>query len=252
MSELLPWFFYESCPKGLQIIEGEDAEVVVLFPEDPMLIQRISALPFVRKIRVRREPSVDYRRVVERSFRPLSVSGFRILAPWHRDGKGDGIVIRPGLAFGTGRHESTKIMIRLMKSIDIKGKRVVDVGCGSGILSIVAKRLGAGKVFAIDRDRDAVFSARENIFLNRVENISLACVDLDSLRGKFHVVLANLDTETFKTRAGKLLDLLDAQGTLVLSGILKGSVGEVSALFPTLRRTKSLTMGDFCGLVLQR
>ncbi len=82
------------------------------------------------------------------------------------------------MAFGTGRHESTKIMIKLMDAVNFTGKTVLDIGCGSGILALNAYLLGAKKIFAVDNDLDAVLNAKKNVSLNEANTINLACASL--------------------------------------------------------------------------
>ena len=108
------------------------------------------------------EPEQDYAELTKKYFRPIQIEGLTILAPWNKTKrKGPRILIEPGMAFGTGRHESTRLMIKLMGSIDFKGKKVLDIGCGSAILSLYAALLGAKKVLAVDNDEDTVLSARK-------------------------------------------------------------------------------------------
>jgi ribosomal protein L11 methyltransferase len=252
MVELLPPIVYDVAPNGFQIIEEKDSDVLLLYAWDRSALERLSSLPFVREIQIESQQVTDYARAAEESFGPIRICGMRIVAPWYRKRRAEDIVITPGMAFGTGRHESTKIMIRLMKGIEMRGRRVIDLGCGSGILSIFAKRLGARKVFAIDRDPHAILSARENMSLNGVREASLACVDIACLKGRFDVVLSNLDIETFREHAGKIGGLVDVPGTLVLSGILRESKREVCGLFPSFEMKRSVSIGEFCGIVLER
>jgi ribosomal protein L11 methyltransferase len=136
------------------------------------------------------------------------------------------IVIEPSLGFGTGHHASTRLCLRAMQALDLRGKSVIDVGTGSGVLAIAAVKLGAARVTAIDTDADAVASARENGARNEVavdwQTADVAAADRSYLRDRhaspaFDVVLANLTGAWLRRLAGPLLGL--AGGTLVLSGL---------------------------------
>ncbi len=89
------------------------------------------------------------------------------------------------MAFGTGRHESTRLMMKMMRDVDFTGKRVLDLGCGSGLLSLYARLKGAKYVYAVDNDLDAVLSAQKNVLLNEASGIELVCADLKDVRGRY-------------------------------------------------------------------
>ena len=97
-------------------------------------------------------------------------------------------------------------MIKLMGSIDFKGKKVLDIGCGSAILSLYAALLGAKKVLAVDNDEDTVISARKNIELNNTSVIEIVCSDLQHVSGTYDIVLANIDIRTFRATSPHITD----------------------------------------------
>jgi ribosomal protein L11 methyltransferase len=123
------------------------------------------------------------------------------------------------MAFGTGRHESTKLMVRMMDSIPLRGKRVLDLGSGSGVLAVNAALLGATPVVAIDHDPLAAEAMKKSCEMNGTGDILLVCGDIAALSGEFDVVLANLDFETFSSRAAGLLPRVAPSGYLIVSGI---------------------------------
>ncbi len=172
---------------------------------------RESGLP-VKKSTVVKEELQDYVALTKKYFRPITVSGVTILAPWQKSRKtGPVVVIDPGMAFGTGRHESTKLMLRMMNRIDLKNRKVLDVGSGSGILALRAAQKGA-LVTAIDRDPLAAAAARHNFALNGMHQILLACTDLENLKGRFDVVLANLDFDTVAKHYGTIVSRVSSGG----------------------------------------
>lgn len=142
----------------------------------------------------------------------------------------DDVVLRldPGLAFGTGTHATTALCLERLARTPLEGQRVLDVGCGSGILAIAAARLGATAV-AVDHDPQARRATLENSRGNGVE-IEVAC-RLDAVDSSFDVVLANLVAGTIRELADALVARLAPAGELVLSGILAGQVEWVMDAF---------------------
>ena len=130
------------------------------------------------------------------------------------------VVIDPSMGFGTGHHETTRLCLRLLQDVDVCGKRVIDVGTGSGVLALAAWRLGARTVTAVDADPDALLNARENIQSN---GASAAIEVIESDLGALgippaDVVLANLTGAVIHRRAAALLRLVAPAGSLIVSG----------------------------------
>lgn len=250
--EFLPEELYRLSPSGVEILEKKDYTILSFFPEDPETFIKYASVSLeYKKIEIKKERLKNFIKITRDSFTPIKIGSLYILPPWEKKKK-NSIVILPGLAFGTGRHESTKIMIKLMERIDMEGKRVIDLGCGTGILSIFASKLKAKKVFAIDHDFDAVLSAKKNFLLNRIENTALACIDLQFLKGEFDIILANLDFETFERNKEVIKNLLKKDGLLVISGILKDERKRVISLFHPLKSLTTLSVGDFSGTIFKK
>jgi ribosomal protein L11 methyltransferase len=173
-------------------------------------------------------PEQDWGENWKRFFRPVQVtSRFVVKPPWsyRRVKKGQiSIDITPGMAFGTGTHATTKLCIRALEE-RLKKKRllVLDVGTGSGILSIAAARLGAAEVLGLDNDGVAVEMARENVMQNRVSDIvKIRKGSIGDARNRFDVVVANIDLKRLRRMRKPLLHHLKNKGFLILSGILEG------------------------------
>jgi predicted methyltransferase len=146
--ELLPENVFTEC-NGVWVEEMDGEILIKCYPKrvEPFLRHvRTLGLP-IKEIRVVKEDLQDYVALTKKYFRPITVSGLTILAPWQQRSKGGPtIVIEPGMAFGTGRHESTKLMLRMINRIDLKGRSVLDLGSGSGILALCTTLRGARKV----------------------------------------------------------------------------------------------------------
>ena len=218
--EILPEFALAECG-GVWVEESNGETLIRCYPKKvgPFLRHvRESGLP-VKKSTIVKEELQDYVALTKKYFRPITVSGLTILAPWQKTRKtGPVVVIDPGMAFGTGRHESTKLMLRMMNRIDLKNRKVLDVGSGSGILALRAAQKGA-HVTAIDRDPLAVAAAKHNFALNGMHQILLACTDLENLKGRSDVVLANLDFDTVAKHYGTIVSRVSSGGQLLISGI---------------------------------
>jgi ribosomal protein L11 methyltransferase len=137
------------------------------------------------------------------------------------------------MAFGTGTHASTKLCIRaLEKALRRKGLSVLDVGTGSGILSIAAARMGAREVLGVDTDEEAVEVARGNVMQNRVSDIAkVRKGSIGRIRRQFDVVVANIDLRGLRRMRQPLLRHLKSKGLLILSGLLEGEGEKLSQAY---------------------
>lgn len=145
------------------------------------------------------------------------------------------IVVQPSMGFGTGHHATTRLCLAAMQQIDMRGKTVIDVGTGSGVLAIAASLLGAANVIAFDDDSDAVAAARENLSLNPRSRVTLQVGDLrDAAPANADVVLANLTGALLASTADRLKQLTDSGGRLILSGFMASEEREVLDAFAPL------------------
>ena len=163
------------------------------------------------------------------------------------------IAIDPGIAFGTGTHETTFLTVRLMEKYLRKGCRVLDVGCGTGILSIAASMLGAGEVLGIDIDEEAVRAAEENIGRNGVaHNVRAVRGDLTDRVGayKADVVVANLLTPLVIALTDQIAEHLADGGVFISSGILDEHTARVVEHLESrdFRVLETLSEGGWCAI----
>ena len=148
----------------------------------------------------------------------------------------------PGLAFGTGSHPTTRLCLEWVASQDWEGLRVLDFGCGSGILGLAALRLGAAEVTAIDHDPQALLATRENAAYNGLlgerplkEQLIVGTQQLlDSKTATFDVVIANILANPLIELAGLITDLTRVGGRIILSGLLADQVEAVQSAYPEM------------------
>lgn len=160
----------------------------------------------------------------ESSFQPVEVGNeVRIRAEFHESvpGFAHDLVITPQMAFGTGHHATTRLMVEAMLGLDLKDKQVCDLGCGTGVLAILAEQRGASEVLAIDIDMNAVKNARENVTRNGCTRIVVDKGDARSLQGKmFDAILANIERNTLMEAMPLMYAALRKGGMLLLSGFV--------------------------------
>ena len=206
-------------------------------------------------------PEQDWGETWKRFFKPFRVTSRVVVnPPWSsfQPKKNEvSIVINPGMAFGTGTHATTKLCIRaLEKGLKKKGLSVLDVGTGSGILSILAARIGAGEVLGIDTDEVAVEVARENVRQNRVSDlVQVRKGSVGHLRRQFDVVVANIDFRGLRRMRQPLLRHLKRKGLLVLSGLLEGQGDRLRQYYidtGLLRWAQSTREGEWICLTFQK
>jgi ribosomal protein L11 methyltransferase len=200
---------------------------------------------------------VDWTEIFRRHHRPVTI-GHRLLVapPWDvpaAPGR-EVLVIEPGMAFGTGQHETTRGCLEAIETT-VATKRVtsaLDVGTGSGILALALARLGVARVVAVDVDRAVLPLARANLIANRAPAVHLVAGTTAAVRGRFDLVVANLLAKTVVDEAPALARVVAIAGHLVLSGILEEQVPDVLAAYPGWRVDTSRGDGEWRTLGLVR
>ncbi|MGB3289091.1 MAG: 50S ribosomal protein L11 methyltransferase [Burkholderiaceae bacterium] len=187
-------------------------------------------------------PDADWVRLTQAQFQPIKVGERIWIVPsWHRDnpdvptlrdGAADGLIhieLDPGLAFGTGSHPTTHLCLEWLAAGLRGAETVLDYGCGSGILAIAARMLGAGATLAVDIDEQAVQSTRYNAKVNGVELQAMLPDGLPA--GQFQLVVANILSNPLKVLAPMLANRVAPGGHLVLSGVLERQAQEVAGAY---------------------
>lgn len=174
--------------------------------------------------KVQLQPVEDWNAEWRKHFEPFQpVEGLWIYPPWievPEKHQRKSLIIDPQMAFGTGHHETTRLMLDYCLDVDFAEKSVLDLGTGSGILAMVAQRRGGKTVCGVDYDPVAIDNAIHNARLNHLTTITYAVGTLESVTEKFDIVLANINLNVLNAIAGQLYHCLHPGGTLLLSGLL--------------------------------
>ena len=174
----------------------------------------------------------DWVRATQAQFGPLCIAGKLWIVPsWDQPPPGAGVVLRldPGLAFGTGSHPTTRLVLAWLATAPLAGARVLDYGCGSGILAIAAAKLGAARVDALDIDPDALAATAENARLNDVDVRAFAPDALGP--ASYDIVVSNILAQPLILLAPLLAARTARAGRIALSGILAAQSAEVGAAY---------------------
>lgn len=178
------------------------------------------------------EPYKNWNQIWESEFKPVIIDDFvAVRASFHApvENVQHEIIITPKMSFGTGHHATTYMMMNAMKNINFKNKIVLDFGTGTGILSILAEKLGAKEIVAVDYDENCIENAGENIINNHCGNIKLVKADNAKLYKSFDIILANIfdiilaniNKNIIVENLPVLAKQLNNGGYLLLSGLLK-------------------------------
>ena len=213
------------------------SHVVALFAQESQAqeaAQLLSAQDFFEAclvIGVQVVADQDWVRLTQSQFAPVEITpDFWIVPTWHEPPAQARQIIRldPGLAFGTGTHPTTRMCLRWIAQHGVQGQRVLDYGCGSGILAIGAAKYGALNIDAVDIDEAAVTSTVLNAEANGV--VLLAGLP-DKAKGQYQTVLANILATPLKVLAPLLCSYVASGGSLVLAGILERQADELKAAY---------------------
>jgi ribosomal protein L11 methyltransferase len=206
---------------------------------------RVAKRALGTRARIERLLGDAWRDAWKEHFRPFRLcNGLWVRPPWqaHRAKRGETVlVLEPGRAFGTGLHETTRLVARVIASLQlreasrlrsVRSQRVLDVGTGSGILSLAALAFGARSALGIDIDADAIDVANENAKRNTMrKRASFSTTPLARVKGTFDLVLANIEADVLVAHKRALQARMARGGRLVLSGILDSREADVRAAF---------------------
>lgn len=195
----------------------------------------------------------NWNAIWEASFQPVIVGDYcQVRADFHPADpniKYD-LIINPKMAFGTGHHATTYMMIEHMSDIEFTGKKVLDFGCGTGILAILASKSGAASIDAIDIEHESFLNTIENALINDVHNITSIEGELSAAPSHhYDIVLANINRNILQRYATDICGMMNAGSYLLLSGILEEDAAQIINTFTSENLTpikQSLKDGWVC------
>jgi ribosomal protein L11 methyltransferase len=159
----------------------------------------------------------------ESNFSPMQVDQFvGVRASFHepiQEVKHE-LIITPKMSFGTGHHGTTYSVMKLMESIDFNAKKVFDFGTGTGILAILAEKLGASMILGVDNDPWCIENAAENVLVNHCKNIQITLADTISTNEQYDIVIANINRHILEANMLLFPQIINPNGLLILSGLL--------------------------------
>jgi ribosomal protein L11 methyltransferase len=211
--------------------EDDDQAAIVAAAAEQI---KLATLP---KFTTRKVEEQDWVRLTQSQFAPIHIGkNIWVVPSWHEAPDPDGLILEldPGLAFGTGSHPTTRLCMEWLEANPAPGKTVLDYGCGSGILAMVAKKVGAGEVVGVDIDPQAIESAADNAERNKCD-IEYFLPDTFAqskhAEQKFDIVVANILSSPLKLMAPMLSGRVAPGGALILSGVLARQAEEVAAAY---------------------
>lgn len=219
-------FLYDLNFNNFYFLENDEGKFFVLVSDNLEEINSIEKnIPFKLIFIEQRTTSSDdwIKNIITKPFE--FIQGVYV-DPDHHDIDAEYVIrIIPGLAFGTGLHDTTKLAGQFLKKYLKPGMSVLDLGCGSGILSILARKLGASYVLGVDNDKIAVEVAQENVELNEVDNVVIKESDLlKNVEGKFDLIVSNIIAEVLIEALKDIEKHLKKDGLVILSGIINSKL----------------------------
>lgn len=215
----------DHCLKAYCTEENRDDNAVEALLSDPAFFG-------LHLLKVEEMPEKDWNELWEASYQPVVVNErCRVRAPFHAPDPGFefDLVIEPKMSFGTANHETTAQIIQLMLETGFQGKEVLDMGSGTAVLAILAKKLGASRTVAIDNDEWAYRNAFTNCELNGIKDIEIVFGDALSIQGRFDVVLANINRNILLRDMHCYVAAMNANALIFFSGFYTEDLDSIKA-----------------------
>ena len=249
--------------------DKEHASVSLFVPSEKNLEEyvafvreRLTALGIEFDIELKGHNEQDWENSWKQYYAPIPLGKITIVPAWQKDeykvSEGEiPVYMDPGMAFGTGTHETTRLVIKLLEKYMKAGGDVLDVGTGSGILSICAAKLGAGKVFACDLDPVAVKVARENVADSGMTNIECEVSDLlksvKKADGGYDVIMANIVADIIMRLNPDIKKFMAADGIYIISGIIMPRADEVKVSLSEcgFEIVECVSENDWCAMAVR-
>lgn len=196
--------------------------------------------------------SVEWENEWKKYYVPFNIGKIVIVPEWTNYVASSGeiaVKLNPGLAFGTGTHETTSMCIDLMQRIDVSGKRVLDFGCGSGILGICAAALGAKSVLFADTDEQAITATEYNCGLNGITDPQVLCRDVREIEEPADIVVANITADVLIAVEPIIKSALQRGGYVIVSGIISSKLDDVKEAYEDFTLVEAQTKNEWSAII---
>jgi ribosomal protein L11 methyltransferase len=209
-------------------------------------------------VSLKRIPDQNWNALWESNFEPLVIAGqCYVRAPFHpaRTDVTLEIIIEPKMSFGTAHHETTAMMMELLLSLDFRDKSILDMGCGTSILAILAAKRGASEIDAIDNDEWAYRNSLENIQINNTPGIKVILGDAADIPGRtYDIIIANINRNILLRDIPHYIKHMHTGSLLLLSGFYTGDMDKLKSLAEelSLRFNRYLTQNDWIAMEFVR
>lgn len=215
--------------------EQFDAFVLEDLYDETSLFQIMEKYGISAEIAVEKQENINWNKEWEKNFDPAHIDGkVQIRATFHESQPEYhyDVIINPKMAFGTGHHETTQLVVTEQLTINHENKSILDVGTGTGVLAIMAYKLGAKSITATDVDDWCINNSRDNLALNKVENSKIlqGTIDKLTLPGSYDIIYANINKNVLLSEIPYYRSLLNDNGILVLSGFYYEDVDDLSEM----------------------
>ncbi len=236
----------DTCLKGFIAEDKLDAESIITISElFPNILYKKSSIE-----------NINWNQQWEENFHPVIIGDFvAIRAHFHpsvTDVQHE-IIITPKMSFGTGHHATTHMLIELMQAINFEDKKVLDFGTGTGVLAILAEKMGAAEVLAIDNDEWSIENSKENFVENHCEAINIVLDDSIKTLHKFDVILANINLNIILGNLNTMAASANENAIILLSGFLKQDEQAIKSALTSnnLVYKNTLQRGEWIAIVVE-
>ena len=245
---------------GVEAIEEKDGGAYIRSSENleeiswalELLAQKLSNSKIILKKTLAKKENQDWVENYKKSIQPILIDGIYIHTTWQEPQQNHlNIQIDPALAFGSGHHESTYSCIKLLQKFASKGTKVLDLGCGSGILAIILAKMGC-KVDACDTDELAVNSTLANAQLNQVKLQNIWQGSLEKTQSKYELIVANIIADVILILEKEIKKHLKENAILILAGILDKYEARIKNKFQNLELIDDFKFNEWISLVYQK
>ena len=248
---------------GYEGFEQQDSSLQAFLPETSFDSDALDAFLSPHSLTYTRErlEERNWNEEWEKNFHPVVVEEFCGIRAFFHDpipGMKHELIITPKMSFGTGHHATTYMMIQAMEYLDFRGQRVLDFGTGTGVLAILAERLGAGEVTAIDNDDWSIENARENITENNCTRITVLKADvlppIISPNSLFDIILANINKHVILEQLPAIGQHLKPGGVILFSGLLQDDENDIrkAAAGNNISISERMTKGSWICLKAEK